>query len=336
LRRIQVSTNDYAAYAEVTARALFGTIWVDAKSSEGDDYVAIVPDEDKNKISDFWQDMVGAANHPADWDEDDLPKRATKKGDNLTLFEEYRGLLVAGGGHHRCDPRRMELIVIDPDKLWDAAAWTKATGASSIVIDNTQHDAQRVNFNSSTAASPHPKYALLLFKVPGVTDPLGLANGNYIWGQTDDAVADHPTTTRIFPDRPREGLTQVLHPKIKNALVDPKSPDGVLLYKEGYTLPLLKSTDAALSNPAVLDRMVQRLIRLVVVHEAVHACGIDHHQPDTEKGVMTCPMRNLSANDKLFRMGQELSANSNAPMPLGITVLCTTGDDCSSRLRLKH
>lgn len=337
ISRFNLLTHDYAAYAMVRVTARFGNVLVVGKSSDDDqELVPLVPDEDKNRISDFWQSQVDAEKQAATWDEDALPKAARKKGDGLTLFEEYRGMFVLGGGHVRLDPRQMELIAIDPEHLLHPATWRAATGSAVIFIDANQHQAQCVNFNSGYGGV-HQKYALRLETVAGLVDPLGTAVGNHIWGQiTLSPVTKVPLLCRVFPDRPRHGMLSVLLPMVQNAISNPGSPDGVELYGYGYTAGLLPRVEAALNNPALMSRYLERIVRLVTIHEVAHACGVDHHQPDTEKGALTCPMRNLSRFDKLFRVGQDLAAPStSAMMPLGVTKLCTSGDNCAAAFRLK-
>lgn len=337
INRFNLLTHDYAAYAAVRVTARFGNVLVVGKTSDGDEeLVPLVPDEDKNRISDFWQSQVDAEKQAATWDEDALPKTAAKKGDGLTLFEEYRGLFVRGGAHVRLDPRQMELIAVDPDNLLHPATWKAATGAAVIFVDDTQHQGQCVNFNSGYGGVSQ-KYALKMVKVAGLADPQKTAIATGIWGQTTpDPVAQAPAVSRVFPERPRHGMLSVLLPKVQNAISNPRSPDGVELYGYGYTAALLTRVEAALNNPALMSRYLERIVRHVAIHEAAHACNIGHHQPDTEKGVLSCPMRNFSGPDKFFRIGQELAAPASSSMlPLGITKLCTSGDNCAAAFQLK-
>jgi hypothetical protein len=283
-----------------------------------------------SKIADAWKADHGIDEEDS-WDEDAEPKSATVKGDGLTLYEEYRGVVTADGSHVRLDPKKMELFVLDADKLFDPAAWKGASGIDAYRLKDDQHQNQRVNFNSKGK----PKYAVNLVKVSGIDDPEKTANELYIWGQTDESVADKPTRCRIFVDRPANGLTNVLHVKVKNALADPNSADGKLLAGDGADTALLQGADKALSDPAAVSALASRLVSYVVVHELGHACDLNHHAQEF-KGVMSCPMRNLDGHDKLTRMCQELVTPSPGPFPLGITVFCTSApDNCAAHLRLK-
>lgn len=80
---------------------------------------------------------------------------------------------------------------------------------------------------------------------------------------------------------------------------------------------------------------MKRLVRLTVVHELGHACDLDHHNPNDEGGFPTCPMRNLTKNDKLFKMAHELINPTNDPLPLGVAGFCAAPDNCEKQFRLK-
>jgi hypothetical protein len=149
-----------------------------------------------------------------------------------------------------------------------------------------------------------------------------------------DIIATAPIVARIFVDRPREELLAGLLARVQHAITDPRSPAGIELYGYGYTAATLQRVERALSNDAQFKKYLDRVLRHTVVHEAVHACDVDHHAPDTEKGVMTCPMRNFSRYDKFYRMPMELIGASNATLPLANGKLCTSGDDCAGHFRL--
>jgi hypothetical protein len=284
-----------------------------------------------SRIADAWKAALNI-DKPDDWDEDAKPAGPAVPGDGLTLFEEYRGVFEKKTGKHvRLDPNEMEMFVIDPDDLLDPDLWKARSGITAVLLTKDQHRNQRVNFNSSG----RPKYAVHLFKVAGRVDPLGLAKDPSTWGQTDGAVADQAVNCRIFPDRPADGLRNVLPRYVREALRDPNSAEGKHLYGQGFDKPMLQQTDRALADAARVDTLLKRLVRLAVVHELGHACAVDHHDPDIRKGEMSCIMRSLGDYDLFFRMAGELRNPTTDPLPLGARVFCTAPDNCVKSLRLK-
>ena len=284
-----------------------------------------------SRIADAWK-AARQIDKPDDWDEDAKPAGPAVPGDGLTLFEEYRGVFEKKTGKHaRLEPSAMELFVFDPGDLLDPDLWKARSGITAVLLTKDQHRNQRVNFNSEG----RPKYAVHLFKVPGLVDPLGLAKDPSNWGQTDGAVADEAVTCRIFPDRPANGLRNVLPRYVTEALRDPNSAEGRLLYGQGFDKPMLQQTDRALADAARVDSLLKRLVQLVVVHELAHACDVDHHDPDIRKGETSCPIRVFGDHDLFFRMADELRNPTPDPLPLDVRTFCTAPDNCVKSLRLK-
>jgi hypothetical protein len=333
--RVTLLTHDYAASTELRARARFGNDWVEARATFGGGAFITVPrDEDGNRIADCWQLVNDTQGRDADWDEDAEPKAAKAKGDGFTLFEEYRGVM-AGARHMRLNPNRMEVFVLDQDKLLDPATWLKVTGCTAVLLSETEHENQRVDFNSGFSDAK-PGYAVRMVKVKGLNDPQGTANFTGIWGQTDDVVTNGPTTSRVFVDRPAFGLTNVLHGRIKGALADKNSPEGKMLYGQGFTLKLLTDADAALDDTTAVEPLVARLVSYTTIHELCHACGVSHHGPDTTRGAQNCVIRNFTEIEKHLKMVQELLSPTAGALPFGITRLCDSAPDNSwAQFRLK-
>jgi hypothetical protein len=284
-----------------------------------------------SRIADAWK-AAQKIDKPDDWDGDATPAGPAVPGDGLTLFEEYRGVHEKQTGKHvRLDPNVMELFVIDPDDLLDAALWKDRTGIAAVPLTKDQHRQQRVNFNSPG----RPKYAVQLSKVAGLVDPLNQATDASTWGQTDGSVADEAVTCRIFPDRPANGLRNVLPNYVKEALKNPNSAEGKKLYGLGFNKAMLLETDRALDDGARVDALHKRLVKLTVLHELGHACDLEHHKPDIDKGDMTCLNRAFGEQDLFFRMAEELRKPTPDPLPLGALTFCTKPDNCVKSLRLK-
>jgi hypothetical protein len=62
-------------------------------------FVVDIPvDENENHIADYWEDLRDPPSREPFSDDDDTPVGNGTKGDGLSLYEEYRGLMVREGG----------------------------------------------------------------------------------------------------------------------------------------------------------------------------------------------------------------------------------------------
>lgn len=126
---VVIWTNDYAAYAELEAKALIQNIKGKSKYSS-DLSLAIPEDIDHNKIADFWEDHVEMHETDIKQDIDKFPEGQKNSGDGLTLFEEYRGFytkaeipsshskLITTSDHVRTDPNHKDIFILDETKIY--------------------------------------------------------------------------------------------------------------------------------------------------------------------------------------------------------------------------
>ena len=94
-------------------------------------------------------------------DDDEAVAGRDTKGDGLTLYDEYRGLLVLEKGQRvfrRLDPARKELFVIDKGGSFDPVTWEKMALIKACKVDeslteadSSGEDAPMVNHLSPTA-----------------------------------------------------------------------------------------------------------------------------------------------------------------------------------------
>jgi hypothetical protein len=111
---VKVFVADYAASARLTAEVEIGGRWLPVKAigSTADPLgseLMLPVDRNSDGVADHWAASHG--NGRAD-DDTDAEPNAAKRGDGLTVFEEYRGVLEMGF-RQRLDPRRKDLFVAD-------------------------------------------------------------------------------------------------------------------------------------------------------------------------------------------------------------------------------
>ena len=120
-REIVLKANDYAAFGKLRCRAEIstgtGSVFCDAVvQGTGASYLTIPKDSNDNKVAD-----AASVYDSGDVSDDDdrlngVPAN-TFEGDALTRFEEYRGFLLADGGHLRTDPEKQDYFLHNEDAL---------------------------------------------------------------------------------------------------------------------------------------------------------------------------------------------------------------------------
>src|SRR5512145_694765 len=165
-----VSSFDYGAWGVLKIRALDQggkelNIQVHGKAGSE---MKIPLDEDDNHIADGWKpgESRGKAR---DWDGETVEGQKAD-GDGITLYDEYRGIVVlsgAGGREFtRLSARTKEMFVLDPDSIFPDARWEEVTGGfkthrlnETLVEPAADPSAgPKVNFNA-TESGAHPVLA---------------------------------------------------------------------------------------------------------------------------------------------------------------------------------
>ena len=261
-------------------------------------------DDDGNHVADAWERQMNVQG-TRDADEDRVPGQ-DRTGDGLTYFDEYRGFVVVEGGvkvFRRFDPKRKELLVVDPDGIFDSALWEQASGIvahkldDSLIAGGEDPEASRVvNFNSD---SGHPKYAVRVASVAGIIDPDDPEEENkeQNLGKTECEQCRSPKDAdfcKVFPNRIRVKI-QDLYLWLGLALAQPTSPQGQELAGAGFPPWLAQRAFDKMRDPAGREALVRQFITQVAIHEVGHACGLSDHDsgsPPGESGaaVRACPM----------------------------------------------
>jgi hypothetical protein len=302
---IAIEATDTAAYGKVTARA--SALKLKAIYKPTNQYVLVVPrDDDGNKIADAWERLNGAQrNVMADKESVAGQDRA---GDGLTVFDEYRGLVVLESGIKtlkRLSPQVKEIFVVDTGGSFDSAVWQRASDVKAYKVDETMlaggghaEESRVINFNADDG--DHKKYAVRVETMPGDSDPDDPQKKNTSTGQTSCGECRSPKDAdycRIFPYRIRV-LFEDLYRWLTLALTKQGSEESQELDASGYARWLAQRALDKLKDPAARQAMVKQMITQVTIHEVGHAVGLKDHEggvpagtPESAAGtIRECPM----------------------------------------------
>jgi hypothetical protein len=295
--RFRVHSYDYGAW---------GTLRVTAKDEDGKDLkvkvrgkdspdLDIPLDEDANRIADAWEPAT-AKGKPQDWDAE-RTQGQDALGDGMTLYNEYRGVVVLENGsrtYKPLSPSRKEMYVLDPERIFPCALWADRTSIDALTLDETMVDpagnadgGPLVNFNASDAKA-HGVFAIRVQMIKGDTDPDP---------PTDDKGKKWPSNTtdpsfplmaycmsngtlksadylRVFPDRARLMVRHYIE-WLALGLRDPSSGPGQDLPdpKNLFSLEEAQQALNQLETPAGQEAVVRKLLNVFCIHELGHACG---------------------------------------------------------------
>ena len=263
---IAIQAQDWGASGKVKAiaKVMVGSELVEVPAvyeATGADFVTIPRDEDDNSIADAWEEQYGVFGKGGDADEDNNPE-SERQGDGLSLYEEYRGMLI-NTRHTRFDPTLKELFIHDPDGLAadsffeSAAAPLKVYYLSVLEMNaSSEQDADyRVVNRNSSKHHLVDQHGVVVKKsqkkkVPG-------------WcGEGDDEPGPPRTADPyigINIDYIRASI-KGLYEKHKNEICD--------AYRDKHgTLP----------GPEWLEEQVSQCVRQTTTHELGHAISVNHH-----------------------------------------------------------
>ncbi len=265
-------------------------------------------DEDSNRIADAWQRARTYGRKGGDDDEEVAGQ--DQRGDGITLYNEYRGLVVLDGKarvHRRLSPTEKEMFILDPDESFPDSLWKDRSGVQVLRLDESLADAAGnaeggplVDFNASDRDT-HPFFALRVKTVQGDADasPPTDKDGNKWPSSTSDpsaplmAYAVSNGTLRsadyikVFPDRAR---LMVNHYRqwLDMGLKDPVSGPGQDLRdpKNLFTLDEAFQAWTQLENPQAQEALVRKMLNVFFIHEVGHICGglPDHRMPRAPEG----------------------------------------------------
>lgn len=330
---VQIEALDTAAYGKLTAKAQ--KLDLKAIYKPTNTYALAIPrDDDNNKIADAWERQVGQAANPQE-DRDPAPGQG-RPGDGLTVFDEYRGLVVLDPGgnkvHRRFDPRVRELVVVDSGNIFDAGLWLSASGVQAVKVDESMiagggdpEESRVVNFNLS---GEKKKYAVRVMTMPGNDDPDDPGKTNPSTGYTacgDCRMPKDADYCKVFPSRIRKQVED-LYQWLSAAVTKPGSPESIELSGAGLPPWLAQRALERLRDPAARAALVNQLTTQTAIHEVGHAVALADHKSGSPKGaedpVRECPMY-YPANITYWRfVVLQTLFRPDASLPMRYTKFC--------------
>lgn len=236
---VNIESRDYGAYGELAAEVKEDKL--KAKyTATGEELLRLPLDKNKNHVADAWEQQEGimGKNLPASWDAEDTPALNGTAGDGLTLYEEYRGLMVKGA-HATLSAQTKDLLIenLTPMAGGGIALFAAATNVHAVVLAPGELMANPDDPTDTTVVNLRHK-----------TGYAGLQHGLRI------------TTGQM----PGDGVGGVTVPKKKGAKVThcPGEVEGI------YMSPTM-ADDLQQYGAAVPNRDV--------AHELGHALGAQHH-----------------------------------------------------------
>lgn len=348
-----VSCYDYGAY---------GTLVITAKDEDGKDLkvkvrgketteLAIPLDDNANHIADAWERQNGVVGYPDNWDDAGASGQRTK-GDGLSLFEKYRGVVVLEGGQRkwtRLVPRQKVLFILDEDDMVLLDAWKKAADIHLYLLSEEMAEgsagseaSRRVNHRLSDFRNGD-KYAVVMTKKPtNDAEAIATQSGGVDMGET--SIGNSPKDIqycRVFPDHIR-GWILMLRNKVKNAIANAGTPNEGPLSKR-FPKWLLEKAYARLQDPGTVESLYQQGLHTTAIHELGHACGLPGHvdgsgteAPTGERSCFTCY---ATQDENRIYIVLEALFRPDALLPLSSGIFCTPGAaggfDCHGKLNVK-
>lgn len=342
---VQIEALDTAAYGKLTAKA--PKLDLRAIYKPTNTYELVIPrDDDNNKIADAWERQMGLPAQPDVQEDKDPAPGQGRAGDGLTVLDEYRGLVVldAGGAkvHRRFDPRVRELVIVDPENIFDADLWFKASGVRAVKMDESMiaggagaESSRVVNFNTDNDG--HFKYAVRVKTMPPSEDMEGERDADPRLGLTPCGACRSPKDAdfaAIVPDRVRRVVEREYQNLIK-ATSDPASPEAKLLADNKITLELARAALATLRNPAVRDALARQMRKHLVLHEVGHAvAAMDHRKsdiPGKEDVIRGCLMYLPGKNAYMRFIVRQVMYGMEAPLSMDYREFCRNLDAAAAQ-----
>ena len=363
-----VRSHDYGAW---------GTLRITATDKQGRDLkikvtgketpdLDIPKDEDSNRIADAWERKT-TYGKGKDTD-DETVSGQDARGDGVTLYDEYRGLVVLEQGKNvfgRLDPGKKQLFVIDPGGSFDSATWEKVTEIKAYKVNEslTKADAKgeiapMVNYLSPTATG-QVAYAVKIETMAGDEDPNPPLNdegkplpktshipAEWLPGYANQAGSIKSTTyCRVFPERARK-LVAYVADFVETALADPGSNAGATLRSPaaGFTSDEAKAALESLRNDSVRETVAHKILTEVAIHEVSHcAGGLPDHKAAPPAGheaaVRGCLMFNVAEMGRLRMVIRTTLDRVNDPLPFPYVRYCrdvpVAGYSCFRKLDVK-
>jgi len=302
-------------------------------------------------VADEWEKRkLGGEARPAEWDEDAEPAGQRTSGDSISLYNEYRGFctLTEDGQRQfrRLNPKQKELFVIDKANLLDTSAWGVATEMLAYRVDESlihgggdRTTSRQVDYNADDGGHV---YAVRIESIPGMVDPEDGtidSTAGYVrpWPINQPRDAEY---CYIFPARHRQFVKDAVK-YLQRAVANPQGPEGQALHAQGIP-PHLWQDALDRMDAAMQETLAQQMLRLTVIHEVGHACGIGGHveegsDAEGSTGNQQCPMRYSDRGDDLRFIVLQAIFKPDATLQGTYSSFCKDDDfNCWGSLSLRN
>lgn len=316
----------------------------------GNQFLSLPRDDDENHVADEWEKRkVGGEAHPAEWDEDPQPAGQISDGDSIGLYNEYRGFctLTEDGQRqfHRLNPKQKELFVIDKANLFDTSAWGVASGMLAYKVDDSlvrggadRTSSRQVDYNAEDGSHV---YAVRVESIPGMVDPEdGTIDSTA--GYVKPCPCRQPRDAQylyVFPARHRQFVKEGVK-YLQRAVANPQGEEAKALHQQGIAPHLWQDALDRL-DAATQEQLAKQMLRLTVIHEVGHACGLGGHveegsDDEGATGNQQCPMRYSDGGDDLRFMVLQAIFSPGATLQGTYSSFCKDDDfNCWSHLSLR-
>jgi hypothetical protein len=310
-------------------------------------YALVIPrDDDNNKIADAWERQMGLPPSPNVQEDKDTAPGQGKEGDGLTVSDEYRGLVVldSSGGkvHRRFDPRVRELVIVDPENIFDVDLWFRVSGVLAVKMDESmiaggtgEESSRVVNFNTPNAGQQ--KYAIRVKTMSPSEDMEAEGDADPRLGLTPCGACRSPKDAdfaAIVPERARRVVEREYQNLIK-ATSDPNSPEAKLLAANNITMDQARAALARLQDPATRDALARQMRTHLVLHEVGHAVALMDHKksdiPGKEDTIRGCLMYLPGKNAYMRFIVRQVLSGMGAPLSMEYKEFCRGLDAASAQ-----
>lgn len=362
---ITISSYDYGAFGKLKV-----TVEMDDKTEEVSyeiefsdktkpgSVLSIPRDDNVPFIADAWSKDKGITGLNYDWDEAEIHGQNIK-GDGLTLYGKYRGLILPENIHNRLEPYNKHLFVVDPGNLLMVDLWEKASDIKAIKLTEDlikggaklDNNSRIVNFNYDGIKH---KYAVRIDRIED-DDEFKIEFSNLLssssenvqnsllnsFGTINDWCSSPKDATYCFVFVNRITKTyNNMYDELKYAVDHPESNEGKAL--RGWSAlsfeeikMVIDSIKNAVNNEESLEQVVMDTVYRITLHEVGHTCGVYGHEATNERylGDLHCPMRYATYHEYEWMLIENYYWNIFMQPPFS-SRFCETDFNCFSKLNV--
>lgn len=258
---VRLQIKDSAAFARLSASCTFvdGRMCSGKVQTTGEPDLALPSDKNLNHIGDRWEALFQCQGEPV-MSDNDQQQGNDKRGDGLTLFEEYRGLKLAEGlsrsvktaaGSSAMDPKRKDLVVLDHVGATFKPGYARFERLSGIGV---------------VVVRPQDLPETRLVNVHSDTSKMGDQYAVPVWSDENISAANEKTV----------GVTSG-STGAENVCASPKECQFVKVAPNRIAEVTAEQAEAVRANGIPMPYTSDELLAETIAHELAHAVGVRHH-----------------------------------------------------------